>query len=163
MCLFTNHCNSNARITALQKLMFVLLCSWFLSPLPRRWRFAIVLFHGFVEDLVIALISEVFHFLSFCLKHSVKCQTILKTKRNHPFTVRNTENSLMTVRVPPYSSKKRYFSCFSLSRTLYNGASKLKYNAYWHMNFSLINGYGTRKNNICFYSFEVALVTSPIL
>ena len=29
--------------------------------------------HGFVEDLVIALIAQVFNLLSFCLKRSVKC------------------------------------------------------------------------------------------
>jgi len=44
---------------------------------------------------------------------------------------------------------------------LCNGASICKYKAYWHMSLSLINGCGTRKNNICGHSFEVALVSSP--
>jgi len=39
------------------------LCSPFLSPLPRRWQFAVVP----------AGIAEVFNKLSFCLKFSVKC------------------------------------------------------------------------------------------
>jgi len=34
-----------------------------------------------------------------------------------------------------------------------NGASVRKYEAHWHMNFSLINGCGTHKNNICGHSF----------
>ena len=52
---------------------------------------------------------------------------------------------------------------FSVCIMLCNGASIRKYEAYWHMNFSLINGYGNRENNICghFFSFEVALVSSP--
>ena len=47
--------------------------------------------HGFMEDLVIAVIAEVFNMLSFCFKHSVKYWTTLKTKRNRPlpFTVTN--------------------------------------------------------------------------
>ena len=61
------------------------LCSPFLSPLPCRWQFAVVPLHGFVGDLVIALIAEVFNTLSFCLKRSVKCWTALKTKHNCPF------------------------------------------------------------------------------
>ena len=31
---------------------------------------------------------------------------------------------------------------------VYNGASIHKYKGYWDMSFSLINGYGTHKNNI---------------
>jgi len=57
----------------------------------------------------------------------------------------------------PYRGKKRYFSCSSLSIALCNGASIREYKAYWHMNFSLINGWGTHKNNI--HGFEVALVS----
>ena len=49
------------------------LCSWFLSPLPHRWRFMVAPLHGFVEDLVIALIAEVFNSLSFSSKRSLKC------------------------------------------------------------------------------------------
>ena len=33
----------------------------------------VVLLHGFMEDLVTAVIEEVFITLSFCLKHSIKC------------------------------------------------------------------------------------------
>ena len=47
----------------------------------------------------------------------------------------------------PYSSKKRYFSCSSLSLKLCSGVSIGEYKAYWHMNVSIINGCGTRKNN----------------
>jgi len=36
---------------------------------------------------------------------------------------------------------------------LCNEASMHEYKAYWHMNFSLINGYDTRENNIRGYSF----------
>jgi len=49
------------------------LCSWFLCPLPHRWKFVVASLHGFVEDLVIALIAEVFNLLSFSLKRSLKC------------------------------------------------------------------------------------------
>ena len=83
MCLFTNRCSSSTRIMALPKLTFVLLCSWFLSLLPHRWRFMVAPLHGFVEDLAIALIVEVFNLLSFSLKRSLKCWTTLKTKHNH--------------------------------------------------------------------------------
>jgi len=38
------------------------------------------------------------------------------------------------------------------SITLCNGASIRKYEAHWHMNFSLINGCGTHENNIYDYS-----------
>jgi len=37
--------------------------------------------------------------------------------------------------------------------TLCNGASISKYKAYWHMNLSLINRYGTSENNIHGHSF----------
>ena len=65
----------------------------------------------------------------------------------------------------PYSSKnlKRYFSCSSLSITMCNGASKRKYEAYWHINISLINGCGTHEIIfVVILSFEVELVSSPI-
>ena len=41
MCLFANHSSSNACIMVLLKLVFVLLCTQFLSPLPCRWWFAV--------------------------------------------------------------------------------------------------------------------------
>ena len=47
------------------------LCSPFLSPLPHRWRFAVAPLHVFMEDLVTAVIEEVFIMLSFCFKFSV--------------------------------------------------------------------------------------------
>ena len=54
------------------------------------------------------------------------------------------------------------FSCSPLSIALCNGVSIREYKAYRHMNFSLIDGCGTRNNNICGHSFsEVALVSSP--
>jgi len=59
--------------------------SWFLSPLPHRWRYVVAPLHGFVEDLVIVLIAEVFNSLSFYLKRSLKCFTTLKMKHNCPF------------------------------------------------------------------------------
>ena len=55
--------------------------------------------------------------------------------------------------IPPYSGKKRYFSFSPLSIVLCNRASICEYKAYWHMKFSLINGCGTRKNNIRGHSF----------
>ena len=53
----------------------------------------------------------------------------------------------------PYSDKNRYFSCSPLSIALCNEANACKYKAYWHMNFSLINGCGTSENNIHGHSF----------
>jgi len=47
------------------------LCSPFLSPLPRRWRFVVAPLRGFMEDLVTAVIAEVFNTLS--LIRSVNC------------------------------------------------------------------------------------------
>ena len=50
------------------------LCSpLFLSPLLHRWQIAVAPLYGFVEDLVTAVIAEVFNLLYFCLKRSVKC------------------------------------------------------------------------------------------
>jgi len=63
-CLFANHSSSNACII---KLTFVL-CSPFLSPLPHRWWFVVALLHGFMEDLVTAVIAEVFITLFFYLR-----------------------------------------------------------------------------------------------
>ena len=79
VCFFTNRCSSNAYIMVLPRLTFVLLWSWFLSPLLPRWRFVRAPLHGFVENLAIVLIAEMFNLLSFCLK-------CLKTKRDCPFT-----------------------------------------------------------------------------
>ena len=47
---------------------FVLICSAFLSQLLHSWRFAVASHCGFMEDLVTAVIAEVFNMLSFCLK-----------------------------------------------------------------------------------------------
>ena len=55
------------------------LCSPLLSPLLHRWWFAVVLLHGFMEDLISAVIAEVFIMLSFCSQDSVK-KTTLKIK-----------------------------------------------------------------------------------
>ena len=63
----------------------------------------------------------------------------------------------------PYSGKKRYFSCSPLSIVLCNVASICKYKAYWHMKFSLINGFGTCKNNIHSYSFFLKWFTNIII
>jgi len=41
MCLFANRSSSSAHIIVLPKITFVLLCTPFLSPLARRWRFAV--------------------------------------------------------------------------------------------------------------------------
>jgi len=38
---FANRCSYNACIMVLPKLTFAFFCFWFLSPLPRRWRFAV--------------------------------------------------------------------------------------------------------------------------
>jgi len=47
------------------------LCSPFLSPLPGRWQFVAAPLHGFMEELVTAVIAEVFFMISFSLKRSV--------------------------------------------------------------------------------------------
>ena len=67
-CLFANCCSSNAHIMVLSKFTFVLLCSPFFPSLLCRWQFAVVPLHGFMEDLVTAVIAGVFNMLSFCLK-----------------------------------------------------------------------------------------------
>jgi len=58
------------------------LSSPFLSPLLHWWQYALALLHGFMEDLVTAVIAEVFNTLSLC---STKCWTAMKMKRNCPF------------------------------------------------------------------------------
>ena len=62
--LFANRSSSNACIMVLPKLTFVL--HFFL-----HYRIGGVPRHGFMEDLVNAVIAEVFLVLSFCLKPSV--------------------------------------------------------------------------------------------
>ena len=55
-----------------------------------------------------------------------------------------------------HSGLKKYILCSSyssLSILLCNGVSIGKYKAYWRMNFSLINGCGIHKNNVCGHSF----------
>ena len=52
-----------------------------------------------------------------------------------------------------YIMARRDTSCSFLSITLCNEASIHEYKAYWHMNFSLINEYGSHENNICGHSF----------
>ena len=64
-CLVTNHSSSNACLMVLPKLAFVLLRTLFLSPLLHRWQFVRALHHGFMENLVTAVIVEVFLTLSF--------------------------------------------------------------------------------------------------
>ena len=51
----------------------------------------------------------------------------------------------------PYSGKKRYFSCSSLSITLCNRTNIHEYKAYWHMDFSFINGCSTRIRGYSFF------------
>ena len=124
-----NNCSSShARIMVLPKLT--------LTPL-----------HGFMEDLVTAVNAEVLILLYSCLKCSVKCQTTLKTKHNHPFTLTcQLWGHAITSELPDFhSSKRRYFSCSSLSTTLCNRAGISEYEAYWHMNLSLISGCSTCK------------------
>ena len=139
------------------------LCSWLLSPLPLRWRFMVAPLHGFVEDLIIIkLITEVFNKLSFCLKHSVKRYTTLKTKRNRPFTFSPWQINPGGACVYAWSwvnflyyhiAARRDTSCSSLYIALCNGANIHEYKAYWHMSFSLISGCGTRENSIRGHSF----------
>ena len=101
--------------------------------------------------------TEVFKLLFFCLKSSVKCYSTLKMKRYHPFTMTNQSWGAHAVTnefsVFQFSGKRRYFSCFPFSMTLCSKVTIRKYKAYWHMNFSLINACGTRKNNIRSHSF----------
>jgi len=80
---FANCSSSNAHIMVLPKFTFIFLYSSFLSPLPRRWQFMIVLLCGLMEDLVTAVIVEVFITLSFCLKMLDNT----KTKSSRPFTM----------------------------------------------------------------------------
>ena len=87
----------------------------------------VVLLHGFMKDLVTAVIAELIITLFFCL-----------SRVNYPYF---------------HSGNKRYFLCSSLSIMLCNGVSIRKYEAYWHINFSLINGCGNHENNICGHSF----------
>ena len=128
----------------------------FLSPLPRRWRFAVAPLCGFMEDLVTPVITEVFNKLSSCLNCSENYWATLNMKRNRSFAF-----SLWLINPGGAHchewifriAKKRYFSCSPLSIALCNGASMRKYKAYRHMNFSLINVCGTRENNIHGHSF----------
>ena len=57
MCLYANY---NAHIMVLPKLMFILLCSPFLSPLLHRRKYAIAPLYGFMDGLVTAVVAEVF-------------------------------------------------------------------------------------------------------
>jgi len=100
---------------------------------------------GLRGNLVIVLIAKVFNLPSFGLKQSVKCW---KTKCNHPFAFSVIGAFTITswFSVFLYSGKERYFSCSLLSIILCKGVSMHKYKAYWHINFLLINGCGTRKN-----------------
>ena len=127
------------------------LCSPFLSRLPSRWQFAVAPLCGFMEDSVTAVIVEVFNMLSFCLKCSVKFRQHWKRSIIVflPFRCDWSIRGLALSRVNfPYFhivARKDY--------TLCNGASISKYKAYWHMNLSLINRYGTSENNIHGHSF----------
>ena len=134
------------------------LCSFFslFLPPPRRWPFVVAPIHCFLEDLITEVIAEVFTTPSFCLKRSVKCQTTPKTKRNYPvaFSLWLTDHTeahchVCIFRISICVVARRYtFPAFSLFITLCNGASIRKYEAYRHMNCSLINGCGNCKNNI---------------
>ena len=60
-----------------------------------------------------------------------------------------------------HSDKKNYLSCSpysSLSATLCNVVSIGEYEVYWHMNFLLIKGCGTHKNNVCSHPFFEAVL-----
>ena len=100
-----------------------------------------------MEDLIIAVIAEVFKMLSFCLKRSVKCQATLNMERNCPFAfslllINPGEHTVTSgFSVFPYSGK-RYFSCSLQSIALWNGANRRECKAYWDMNYSLIDGCG---------------------
>ena len=80
-------------------------------------------------------------------------------KHNHPFafycnsSIVGAQTVMSESSIYPYSGKKRYFSCSSLSITLCNGVSIHEYKAYWYMNFSLIYGCGTSEYNISSHSF----------
>jgi len=79
---------------------------------------------------------------------------MLKTKHSHLFIVTNQSYGRVLSRmVFLYFSKKRYFSCSPLSIALCNRVNIHKYNANWYINFELINGCGTHKNNIGGYFF----------
>ena len=73
--------------------------------------------HGFMEDLVITVIAEVFIMLS--LKHSVKCKTTLKKKHNCPLAFSlwliNHRGMRFSCKfsVSPYCGEKRLFKLFS--------------------------------------------------
>jgi len=69
ICLFANGSSSNAYIMVLPKLTFVLL-SFF------HYHVAVTPLHGFMEELVTAVIAEVFITLSFCLKRMLNREEI---------------------------------------------------------------------------------------
>ena len=123
------------------------LCSPFLSPPPWRWQFAFAAswLHGRLSNCVDCRSVQLG---KLCFKHAAKLKTALETKCNDPFTflLRLVDRGATCfnnwISVFPYSSKRRYFSCCSLWPSI------RKYEAYWHMKFSLINGCSTNENNI---------------
>ena len=152
MCLFANHCSSKACIMILPKLTFALLGFPFLSPLPRRWRFAVAPLSGFTEDLITAVIAEV----SVNVRQHWKWRVITFLPFHCDYSILGAHAFTSKLYVFPYSSKKRYFSWSHLSIALYTGASIYEYKAYWNMNFSDVAP--AKIIFMVILSFEVALV-----
>jgi len=136
----------------------VYLCSPFLSPLPHRWRFVVAPLRGFMEDLVTAVIAEVFNMLSFCLNRSVNCYTTLNMKRDHrsfafsPWLIDPRGCTVTSgFSVIPYSGKKILFMFSSVYSAVQRGKhtqiqSLLAYELF-------VKRCGTCKNNIHGHSF----------
>jgi len=149
-----------------------MLTSWFYQSLPL---FSFVL-HSFLHYCVVTICGSTASWLHGRLSNCSDCRSVyhailllikfckmLSNTENRAwspfclFTVTHRSHGEHAVTsessVFPYSDKRRYFSCSSLSIMLCNKGSIHEYKAYWHMNFSLINGCGTHKNNICGHSF----------
>ena len=145
-CRFINCSSSNACIMVLPALAFVLFCSPF------------ILFSTTTQGMVRSSTASYLHRRLTncsdcrCVSHTILllktfykilCTTKNKalSRFNH-FTATHRQKGVHTVTskflVFPYSGKKRYFSCSFLSVMLCNGVSICEYEAYWHMNFSLI-------------------------
>jgi len=106
-----------------QSLPLFFLCSPFLSPLLCRWQVVVALLHGFMKDLVTAVITEEFITPSFCWKSSVKCWSTLKMKHNclapfHCDSLIVAVTSESSVFPYIYSGKKRLFMLFSVDNAV---------------------------------------------
>ena len=127
----------------LENFSFSDILSWPLSPLSCWRRFTVVLLHGLMEDLVTAVIAEVF--ITNVRQHwKWSVITLL------PFHCDSSiiGHVLSRVNLPYFHlvTRRDTFMVLSVYNAVYNGLSICEYKVYWHMSFSLINGCGTHKN-----------------